>query len=205
MLEEIPLPDSIPLSVQISPDVNPDYQQVLAGCVKEHPYVALLINDGSSPDITLQLGEPDKKFSGFSALLGWEKVVFVANQENDISNLEQKEWIGIFTQSPPELSVWSYPENSTLRLLFEEIILNGNDITPYASLVPDPESMLEAIRQDKKSIGYLPESWVTEDLTVIELDYATQKELQLPVLGVTESEPEGVVNAILVCMQDRGD
>ena len=103
------------------------------------------------------------------------------------------------------MSVWSYPENSTLRLLFEEIILNGNDITPYASLGPDPESMLEAIRQDKKSIGYLPESWVTEDLTVIELDYATQKELQLPVLGVTESEPEGVVNAILVCMQDRGD
>ena len=205
MLEPVPLQASIPLSVRVSSDVNPSYLQVLASCVKEHPNVALLINEGNSPDITIQLGEPGSSFSGFTALLGWEEITIVTNRENRIGNIKRNELKEIYKQSPPRFSAWSYPQNSPLRMVFDEIIMDGAEVSPYTFLAPNPDSMLDAIRQDNEAIGFLPASWVTEDIAVIELEDETQNVIQLPVLGITESDPKGAARAILVCMQDRGD
>jgi hypothetical protein len=208
LVERNALPSSIPVSVSIPAEIHPQYQERLIDCAAKQPEVALLINEDSnhqSPDLRFQLGESEDDFSGFAALLGWENIVVIANSQTNIDKISPADLAEFFTETPTRYEVWAFPRNHSIRELFDRVILKGSELTPYAQLVPNPDAMLEKISSEENAMGYLPDSWVTGNVTIVELDRQFQSSLRLPVLGITDLEPEGVVHSILVCLQEIGD
>jgi len=173
--------------------------------VNQNPEVVLFINGSNPSEISLQLGEPASGFSGFATLLGWENIVPIINLGNASISLNPTNLADIFSKNPPDFDIWIYPESSPIRNVFDENVLGNAEITTFAFLASDPESMFAAVSLHTNTIGYLPESWITEDIAVVELDEKIQSEMKIPVLGITESEPRGLVRSILVCMQNSGD
>ena len=201
-------PTSIPISVSVPSEIPPSYQERLIHCAAEQPEIAILINESpnlKSPDLRLQLGGPADDSSGFAALLGWENIIVIANSETNIQHISMDELSKIFSAPPPDYEVWAFPEDHPIRELFDDVVLHDSELTPYAQLAPNPEAMLEMVSNHANAIGYLPGSWVTGVIHIVELDPQSQSQLQLPVLGITNMEPEGILRSILVCMQAKTD
>lgn len=201
-------PTSSTISVSIPSEIHPRYQERLVQCAVEQSDVAILINESSdlkSPDLRLQLGEPADDSSGFAALLGWEDIIVIANSETNIKKISIDELSEIFSATQPDYEVWAFPIDSPMRELFDRVVLEESKLTPYARLAPNPGTMLEMVSGHENAIGYLGASWGTENITIVELDPLTQSQLQLPVLGITNIKPEGVLRSILVCIQAEMD
>ena len=173
LVERNALPPSIPVLVSIPSEIHPQYQERLMDCAAKQPEVAMLINEDSdhpSPDIRFQLGESEDDFSGFAALLGWEKIVVIANPQMNIDKISLEDLTEIFAEAPTQYEVWAFPRNQPIRELFDRVILKGTELTPYAQLVPNPEAMLKIVSSQENAMGYLPDSWVTGNVTIVELD-----------------------------------
>ena len=123
----------------------------------------------------------------------------------NIDKISLEDLTEIFAEAPTQYEVWAFPRNQPIRELFDRVILKGTKLTPYAQLVPNPEAMLKIVSSQENAMGYLPDSWVTGNVTIVELDKQFQSSLRLPVLGITDQEPVGVVRSLLVCLQELGN
>ena len=137
--------------------------------------------------------------------LGWEEIVVITNLESKIDSGNLDSIRELFTAANPARMVLTYPKGDKLRILLQEAVLGAEEITPYALVVSEPGEMVQSVIQNKDSIGYIPESWVTSDLKVIHLDPNIQETLRQPVLGLTLQEPDGLVRNFLACLQNSWD
>ena len=96
-------------------------------------------------------------------------------------------FLGFCLFRPPQLR----PQN-----IFENTVLGGSPVTSLARLANNPDEMSQAISKDVNAIGLLTRHWKTGDTS--EVFTAASN---LPVLAITQSQPQGVLAQILACLQ----
>jgi undecaprenyl-diphosphatase len=194
-------------TVNISPEVG-FLESGLRTCAGDSVSDALFINRVDDPasggaDLLLTFSAPTK-LPGFSAQIGDQALVIITHPDNDAA-LTVDQLAGLYSgtlnnwPSGEPVTLWSYPEGSPLRTLFDTHILPGSRLATTARLAPGPEQMLEAVSEDPLSIGFIPQAWATSAVQVLDIDLPA--EMHLPVLALASSEPQGALRDWLVCLQ----
>jgi hypothetical protein len=107
------------------------------------------------------------------------------------------------TTTTPTLNVWTYPEGNVLRRLVEKVVIGNKAFSPNAIIVPGPGEMIEKIRQNSDSIGYIPRSWLKDGITVVALDPSIQANLQQPILALAKNDHDVLINNYIACLQEQ--
>ena len=156
-----------------------------------------------SVDIAIILGEPENWDRLTAFQLGWEDIVMIASGDSGI-NLENLETIQEeFTATPPVNKIWTYPLDHPLQKIFNSVILGNQKTTPYAFIAPNPKAMIDSIRLNPPSIGYIPGSWMNEDAKIIAMDPSIQKTLRIPILALTIRNTDMNNQKFIACLQDN--
>jgi phosphate transport system substrate-binding protein len=216
-----PTPEAIKI---IYPPALQAWADSLASCADKNPQVALYFiqpdssHAGIQPnDIVLEFGNPVINSDvTYLFQVGWDQVVVVVNQENSVTQLSTDELKSIFSgqallsknASGQFTQVWVLPEDEPTRRIFDQAVMQEQSLTTEAFLAPDPVAMLQAIAQNIETIGYLPESFLTMNTSstagkvkIVQLDSALNADLRRPVVAITQSEPQGFLRDLLVCLE----
>jgi hypothetical protein len=208
-IQKIPPPPSpFPFHVEIPITLKPAYQERVEYCSRTVAELAIFLEvvpDAAvsleNSDMIVRMGESKGGIPGYAAQIGWEQILVITNSDVETNNLTVSQIREIFTATPPPLKIWTYPENYEIKRFFEESILGDLDISSYALVAANPGEMLEAIGSEPGSMGYIPKSWLIDDVQVISIDQTYQDFMTYPVLVFTNQEPEGSVKQFLVCLQ----
>ena len=197
----------------------------LAACAANYPAIALYTQPDVRPlpeikaDLILYLGDDGLSESTYTAtLLGYETLVVIVNANNPLTSLTRQELQAIYTgetntwqagDQETEIQAWTYATQEGARHTFENAVLGSTTLTNRVFLAASPQAMLEAIASEANAIGYLPGSWLlpgapapTEGVHAIRLDETIANQLRLPVLALTPSAPQGMLQAVLLCLQE---
>jgi hypothetical protein len=224
-MADVSTPAPTPVAIKIIyPPALQAWADSLVSCANKNPKVALYFiqSDASEEDIqpndiVLEFGNPVLK-SGITYLfqVGWDQVVVVVNQENSVTQLSTDELKSIFSgqallsenASGQFTQVWVLPDGEPSRRIFDQAVMQEQSLTTEALLAPDPVAMLQAIAQNIETIGYLPASFLKMNTSstagkvkIIQLDPALNPDLRQPVIAITQSEPQGFLRDLLVCLE----
>ncbi len=208
-----------PLRVSITPAVG-NYREVLNQCAQEQPDIALFVQETpvselgvEESDLQLRLGLPNHSVE-YAFQVGKENLEFVTNANQKNQSITTDQIRSLFSGEITDWSQasgkkgtvhpWVYPDDNELGLIFDRVLMNGAQISPSASIAPDPESMQHAIAQDDNAIGFLPSSWLTSTVQAVGLESSLASQLGYPVLALTETEPQGMMGVFIACLQKNG-
>ncbi len=176
---------------------------------------ALLIRWGAPPELAV-----------YSAQLSENHLVMIVNPENPLISLSTAlvqqiaegkltTWNTVFQQCPdcfesnpsenfgtlsPELNF--YQTGEEVQDLFERQIMAGAPVArATATLIPSALSMREAVGKNSAAIGYLPSSAVDGSVKVITLTGLDDSQLTMPILSISNFEPQGLTKEWLLCLQ----
>ena len=210
-------PSPAPVRVVYSPTLG-IIEDALHICANDHPEIALIVDkrpvssiDFKANDVTLWWGEKPAQES-FAYPIAHDELVVILNLDNSNSNLSTGELLAFYSGKVHNwdeistfqhtVSVWSYPEGNELRGIFDDHILGNQRLTPLAFLAPSPKAMQEAVTSDPGAIGFLPRSWLNQDVFSIQFDMDLQNELSKPVLALANTKPQGGTLVLLDCLQN---
>ena len=153
------------------------------------------VDDPSAAEIVLRLGEP--AFLNSPAFqIDTEDILIVAQRQSPVQNLTLDEARRLFAgEGDPSVQVWVYAEGEDVQDMFDRVVMEGRKATPSARLAVNPEHMAEALVNEANALGILPRRWKAGDAREVFL-VAT-----VPVLAITDSEPQGVMQELLACLQ----
>lgn len=218
-----PAPTPEAIKVMYPPALQP-WANNLANCASDNPQIALYFMQSTAlpanilaNEIVLEFGQATQDIPASNLFqVGWEQVVVVVNTDNQLSQLSNDELKLIFSGqiskwengSGQPIQVWVLPEGELTRTIFDKTLMLTQSLTSEAMLAPDPDAMLEAISQDVEAIGYLPGSFLNSGdstfankVKILQLEPSLEAELHQPVVAITNSDPEGLLRNLLVCLQ----
>lgn len=216
--EATPPPTPIPLYLAYTPVLRP-WLERLAACAQEQPEVALFLDElpydqsrSDRYDTVLQLGRvPDS--AGYAVVLGYDELKFIVNKLNPVQSIDEADLPNLFngsmrtweTLSPPKaiyvvsVQPWVYLPESELS--WPEVtgnIFDDNNLMT-ARLASSPDQVIQGVRDDPGAIGFVPLSWLNKDSEgVKQINVPTA--LEIPVLAISKSEPQGVLRNLLACI-----
>jgi hypothetical protein len=209
-------PSPRPVKVTYSPSLVP-IEEALHTCAEDHPEIALIAEkkpvssiDLEDIDLSIWWGEKPSDTS-FAYPLAQDELVVILNQENLNSNLSASELRALYTGAvlnwneistyQAVVSVWIYPLSNELRRIFQENLLGEQRVTSLAYQAPDPQAMLEAVARDPGAIGFIPRSWLNEDINITQIDQEFKTAMGKPILALANSEPRAGSLIFLHCLQ----
>jgi len=71
-----------------------------------------------------------------------------------------------------------------------------------ALLIPDPFAMIEAIGSSQTAIGFVPASLISSKVNAISISDVDPTQLSLPILAITQTQPDDITRAFLACLQN---
>ncbi len=153
------------------------------------------VDDPSAADIVLRIGEPS--FLDSPAFqIDAEEILIVTHRQSPIQNLELETARLLFTgQGDPSVQVWVYVSEEDVQEVFDRVVIAGSRISPSAWLAVNPQHMSDTLVNEPNTVGVLPRRWKVGDVREI-FSVAI-----VPVLAITQSEPQGVIQEILACLQ----
>jgi DNA-binding transcriptional LysR family regulator len=176
-------------------------------CASEIPELALFVDlrtrltpNVQAGEVLFWLGPPPEGFQGAATRLGDEQIVVIASTDIPASQLDLASIQDSYTSLEPPYYAWTYPAGNALRQSFEATVLNGASTTPHVLLAPDPAALLEAVKGENATIGYISRSWLSGEVQTVPLPEAQQEALLQPVLGLTMEQPEGLARELLFCL-----
>lgn len=190
-----------PVKVALSPSLT-WLEGDLAGCAATVEVAVQRADDMPSETgvIELQLGEPPA--GSYAAVLGVDHLVVIVHPDNPLTELSVNEAQDIFSgrqktwADGSEIQTWSLPATMDVSTA-----LTAAGFTfANTGLSPTPKSMLEAVAANPLAIGYLPARWLDSSVRALDV---TDLKVDLPVLAVSELEPQGNARALLVCLQEK--
>lgn len=163
------------------------------------------VDDPSTADILLRLGEPDFLI-GYAYQIDEEDIVVVMNNARppvvnlqqakkmfvgQITNLNQitEEWGEVHSGQSGDVHVWIYAPDTDIQQVFDNLFLEGKLVVSSAKIAMTPQAMLLAVSNDRSAVGILTERWNPNNEVFEQAVVAT-----VPVLAITQSEPLGVMN-----------
>jgi hypothetical protein len=110
--------------------------------------------------------------------------------------------------SPPEtvyvvsVQVWFYLPESELAGLAGGYL--RGEITNAANLASDPGQVIDAVIDEPGAVGFVSDSWLADDPVGVKIFDLPGESLtqQIPVLAITESEPQGSLRRLLACISE---
>ena len=153
------------------------------------------VDDPSAADIVLRIGEPS--FLDSPAFqIDTEEILIVTHRQSPIQNLEVETARLLFAgQGDPSVQVWVYASEEDVQEVFDRVVMEGGRVSPSAWLAVNPQHMSNTLVNEPNTVGILPRRWKVGDAREV-FSVTT-----VPVLAITQSEPQGVIQEILACLQ----
>ena len=153
------------------------------------------VDDASSADIVLRVGEPGFLDSSVYQI-DTEEILIVTNRQSPVQNLTLIGARALFTgREDPAVQVWVYASGEDVQQVFDQAVMAGGSVTPSAKLASDPQQMSDTLVRESNAVGILPRHWKVGDVREV------FKVATVPVLALTKSEPQGVIQELIACLQ----
>jgi hypothetical protein len=153
------------------------------------------VDNSSSADIVLRVGEP-KFLTSRAYQIDTEEILIVTHRQSPIQNLTLEGVQALFAgQGDPSMQVWVYASGEDVQAVFDQIVMAGRSVTSSARLAVNPQQMSDTLVNEANTVGILPRRWKVGDVREV-FAVAT-----VPVLAMTNSEPQGVVKELIGCLQ----
>lgn len=153
------------------------------------------VDEPSSADIILRVGEP-KYPSSFAYQIDTEEILIVTNRQSPVQNLTLEEAQNLFAGlGDPSLQVWVYSSGEDVFEVFDQFVMKGRSVSSSAMVAVNPQQMSDVLNAESNAVGVLPRHWKAGDVRDV---YLVAK---VPVLAITQAEPQGVVNQLIGCLQ----
>ncbi len=163
-------------------------------CAEKLP-VVLNVN-ADEPDIYLRIGEPENIISPVYQI-DEEEILVVTHRESPVQNLSLEEAQNLFAQGYPSVQVWVYSSDADVQIVFDQLVMKGRSITSSARVTVSTQDMSDVLNAESNAVGILPRHWKAGN--VREVFSAGH----VPVLAITNEEPQGVINELLACLQGK--
>jgi hypothetical protein len=95
----------------------------------------------------------------------------------------------------PSIQVWVYASEDDVQKVFDQFVMNGRSVVSSANVAVSPQQMSDMLNAEPNAVGILPRHWKAGDVREV---YSVAK---VPVLALTNSEPQGAVNQLIGCLQ----
>jgi hypothetical protein len=153
------------------------------------------VDDPSAAKIILRVGEPT--FLDSPAFqIDTEEILIVTHRQSPVQNLTLEEARALFAgRGDPSVRVWVYAPGEDVQEVFEQIVMEGRNVTASARLAVNPQQMSDTLLNESNSVGILPRHWKVGDAREV-FSVAT-----VPVLVITSSKPQGVIQELIACLQ----
>ena len=187
-------------------------------CTSQQKGTGVLVKEVSAPflelqdaDLLLRWGE-NGEITGEAVIIGYDTLVVAVHPENPLKSLQVDDLTAIYTgqvstwdQLNPALpaesiSVWSYADGSETRRVFDELFQAYNPFI-LLHLAPGPAEMRTALAEDPYAVGFLPNRWIDESLHSVALTGIDPETHLVPILAITQSAPQGLLQDWLLCLQ----
>jgi hypothetical protein len=153
------------------------------------------VDDPAAADIVLRIGEPEFLLSP-AYQIDMEEILIVTHRQSPVQNLSLEEARALFAgYGDPSVQVWVYAEGEDVQDAFDRSVMEGGSVTPSARLAVSPQQMSDALVNERHAVGILPRHWKAGDSREI------FSVVTVPVLAVTEAEPQGPVRELIACLQ----
>ena len=153
------------------------------------------VDDASTADIILRVGEPEF-LSSPAYQIDTEEILVVTHRQSPIQNLTFEGTRALFAgQGDASVQVWVYAPEEDVQAVFDRVIMAGSRVTPSARIAVTPQQMSDTLVGESNAIGILPRHWMAGDAREV-LSVAT-----VPVLAITDPEPQGAINDLIACLQ----
>jgi len=152
--------------------------------------------------------------------IGEESIKFIINADNPTDELSTDELLAIYTgqqmrwyfSNRPEIELWSYPDEDTLRTWLETMLPGMPRLSSQAHIASDPQAILESVSANPGAIGYVPGSWLGTlgektlwQVKVVRLENSLAESLTQPVLVLSKQPLTTEEHALLICLQQPED
>ena len=153
------------------------------------------VDDPTVADIVLRVGEP--AFLDSPAYqIDTEEILIVTHRQSPVQNLMLQEARALFAgQGDPSMQVWVYASGDDVQEVFDQVVMDGRVVTPSARLALSPQQMSDVLVKESNAVGVLPRHWRAGDVREV------FKVATVPVLAITGSEPQGILKALIACVQ----
>lgn len=153
------------------------------------------VDDPSTADIVLRIGEPPFLDSP-AYQIDKEEILIVTHPQSPLQNLTLEEARTLFAgQGGSSVQVWVYASGEDVQEVFDQVVMVGRTVTPSARLAVNPQQMSDVLVNESNAVGILPRRWKAGDAREV-FSVAT-----VPVLAITDSQPEGMIQQLLACLQ----
>jgi hypothetical protein len=152
-------------------------------------------DDPNSAEIDLRIGEPEF-LSSFAYQIDEEEILIVTHRQSPIQNLTLDEARALFMGlGDPSVQVWVYAPGEDLQKVFDQFVMEGRSVTSSAQVAATPQQMSDTLVSEPNAVGFLPRHWKAGDSREV---FSVAK---VPVLALTNSEPQGVIKGLIACLQ----
>jgi hypothetical protein len=154
------------------------------------------VDDAAFADISLRVGEPEF-LAGFAFQIDEEEILVVTHRQSPVQNLTLEEAQNLFVGfGDPSVQVWVYMSGEDVFDAFDQFVMEGRTVSSSARVAVTPQQMSDVLNNESDAVGILPRHWKAGDVREV---YSVAK---VPVLAITQSEPQGVVNQLIGCLQN---
>ena len=162
----------------------------------EKPSVAIrLVDSPSGADIYLKVGEP-KYLTSFAYQIDQEEILIVTHRQSPVQNLTVEQVQNLFAGfGDPSVQVWVYASGDEIFEVFDQFVMKGRSVSSSAMVAVNPQQMSDVLNNESTAVGILPLHWKAGDVREV---YSVSK---VPVLAITQTEPQGVINQLVGCLQ----
>ncbi len=155
------------------------------------------VDDPSIADISLRVGEPEFLASP-AYQIDVEEILIVTHRQSPVQNLTLEEARALFIgQGDASVQVWVYPSAEDVQRVFDQTVMAEGSVVSSARLAINPQEMSDTLVNQANTVGILPRHWKVGDVREV-FSVAT-----VPVLAITQTEPQGVVNNLIGCLQSK--
>ena len=151
----------------------------------------------SIADISLRVGEPEFLASP-AYQIDVEEILIVTHRQSPVQNLTLEEARALFAGHGDEtVQIWVYAPEEDVQKVFDRFVMVERSVVSSARLAVNPQEMSDTLINESNAMGILPRHWKVGDVREV-FSVAT-----VPVLAITKSEPQGVVNNLIGCLQSK--
>ena len=161
--------------------------------------VAIIRLSDSPPDaeIRLQIGEPEF-LASFAYQIDEEELLIVTHRQSPVQNLTLEEVQILFAglgDANASVQVWVYDSAEDVFGVFDQFVMKGRSVSSSARVAVNPQQMSDVLNAETNAVGILPRHWKADNVRGV---YSVG---MVPVLALTETEPQGVVKHLINCLQ----
>jgi hypothetical protein len=167
----------------------------LYDCAAESSAVISLSNSSSNADIHLRVGEPEF-LSTPAYQIDEEEILIMTHRQSPVQNLTLEEAQILFAGlGDPSVELWVYASGEDVFEVFDQFVMKGRSVSSSAMVAVNPQQMSDVLNSKSNAVGILPRHWKAGDVREV-YSVAT-----VPVLAITQTEPQGAVNQLIGCLQ----